>query len=88
MTQTRCVLISQVKMAEYGSSQYSCKTDNDYDLSLSPSSSSEAREEIDLLSPPLEIDLRLYRFEPVLPPSTDHVTDDGIQHTAVSEFIC
>ena len=85
MTQTRCTLISHVRMAEYDSSRYSFKTDDDYDLSLSPSLSSEASEEIDLSSPPLEIDVRPYRFEPVLPPTTDCDTNDGVHRTAVSE---
>ena len=76
MTQTGCTLISRIRMAEYGSSRYSSETDDDYDLSISPSISSEASEEIDLSSPPLETDLRPYRFEPVLPPTTDHDTDD------------
>ena len=37
MTQTGCTPISHVRMAEYGSVQYSSKTDDDYDLSLSTS---------------------------------------------------
>ena len=69
MTQTGCTLISRVRMAEYGSSRYSSETDDDYDLSISPSISSEASEEIYLSSPPLETDVRPYRFEPVLPPT-------------------
>ena len=85
MTQTGCTLISRVRMAEYGSSRYSSETDDDYDLSISPSISSEASEEIYLLSPPLETDVRPYRFEPVLPPTTDRDTDDGLHHNAVSE---
>ena len=85
MTQTGCTLISRVRMAEYGSSRYSSKTDDDYDLSLSPSLSSKASEKINLSNPPLEIDMRPYHFEPVLPPTTDHDTDDGVHHTAVSE---
>ena len=85
MTQIECTLISHVRMAEYGSSQYSSETDDDYDLSLSLSLSSEASEEIDLSSPPLEIHVWPYRFEPVLPPTTDRDTDDVVHHTAVSE---
>ena len=61
------------------------ETDDDYDLSISPSISSEASEEIYLLSPPLETEVWPYRFEPVLPPITDHDTDDGVHYTAVSE---
>ena len=85
MTQTGCTLISRIRMAEYGSSQYSSETDDDYDLSISPSISSEASEEIYLSSPPLEKDVRPYRFKPVLPPTTDRDTDDRVHHTAVSE---
>ena len=85
MTQTGCTLISRIKMAEYGSSRYSSETDDDYDLSISPSISSEGSEEIYLSSPPLETDVRPYRFEPVLPPTTDRDTDDGVHHTTVSE---
>ena len=66
MTQTGRTFISQVRMAEYGSSQYFSKTDHDYDLSLSTSLSSEASKEIYLSNPPLEMDVRSYRFEPVL----------------------
>ena len=85
MTQTGCTLISRIRMAEYGSSQYSSETYDDYDLSLSPSLSSKASEEIDLSSPPLEINIQPYHFELVLPPTTDCDTDDGVHHTAVSE---
>ena len=85
MTQTGCTLITRFRMAKYGSSRYSSETDNDYDLSLSPSLSSKASKVIDFSSPPLKIDLRPYHFEPVLPPTTDRDTDDGVHHTAVSE---
>ena len=85
MTQTGCTLISCVRMAEYGTSRYSSETDDDYDLTLSPSLSSEASKEIHLSSPPLETDMRPYRFKPVLPPTIDHDTNDGVHHTAVSE---
>ena len=85
MTQTRCTLISHVRMAEYDSSPYSFKTDDDYDLSLSPSLSSEASEEIDLSSPRLEMDVQPYRFEPVLPPTADRDIDSVVHNTVVSE---
>ena len=38
-----------------------------------------------LSSPPLETDMWPYHFKPVLPPTTDCDTDDGVHHTAVSE---
>ena len=69
------------------------KIDDDYDLSLSTSLSFKASEEICLLSPPLEIEVRPYHFKPDreldLPsttlPTTDRDIDDGVHCTAVYE---
>ena len=85
MTQTGCTFITCVRMADSGSSRYSSETDDDYNLSLSTSLSSEASEEICLSGPPLEMEVRPYRFEPDLPSTTDRDIDDGVHRTAVSE---
>ena len=64
MTQNGSTFISCIIMDDSGSSRYSSEVDNDYDLSLSTSLSSEASEDIYLLGPPLEIEVRSCRFEP------------------------
>ena len=53
-------------MAECGSSRSSSETDDEYDLSLSTSLSSEAIEEVCWSGPSLEMEVLPYRFEPDL----------------------
>ena len=78
MTQTGCTFITCVRMADSGSSRYSSEIDDDYDLSLSSSLSSEASKEICLPGAPLKMEVRPYRFEPDLPSTctTDRDIDD------------
>ena len=53
-------------MADGDSSRNSSETEDDFKLSVSTSLSSEASEEMLLSSPPLEMEVRPYRFEPDL----------------------
>ena len=64
MAQNGSTFISCIRMDDSGSSHYSSVIDDDYDLSLSTSLSSKANEEICSSSPPLEMEVRPYHFDP------------------------
>ena len=68
-------------MADGDSSRNSSETEDDFELSVSISLSSEASEEMLLSSPPLEMEVRPYCFEPDLPATTDHDMEDRARHT-------
>ena len=72
-------------MADSGSLRYSSETDDDYDLSLSTTLSSEASEEICLSGLPLEMEVWPYRFKPDLPSTINRDIDDEVHRTAVSK---
>ena len=73
-----------IRMAENGSPRCSSNSDNEYDLTLSSSLSSEVNEELHLSWPSLEMEVLPYRFEPDLP-STD--IDDRVYPSTVSPEI-
>ena len=74
-------------MADGDSSRNSSETEDDFELTVSISLSSEASEEMLLSSPPLEMEVRPYRFEPDLPATTDRDMEDRAHRTAVSESV-
>ena len=67
MTEPRSTFIPHVTMAESGSPQCYSDSDDEYDLTLSSSLSSEVSKEVRLSWPSLEMEVLPYRFEPGLP---------------------
>ena len=67
MTEPGSTFIPRVTMAESGSPRLSSDSDDEYDLTLSSSLSSEVSEEVRLSWPSLEMEVLPYRFEPGLP---------------------
>ena len=67
MTEPGSAFITRVRMAESGSPRRSSDSDDEYDLTLSSSLSSEVSEEVRLSWPSLEMEVLPYRFEPGLP---------------------
>ena len=74
-------------MADGDSSHNSSETEDDFELSVPTSLSSEASEEMLLSSPPLEMEVQPYRFEPDLPATTDRDMEDRAHRTAVFESV-
>ena len=74
-------------MADGGSSCNSSGTEDDFELSVSTSLSSEASEEMLLTSLPLEMEVLPYRFEPDLLATIDCNMDNRARCTAVSESL-
>ena len=84
MAEPGSTFILRVTMAESGSPRRSSDSDDEYNLTLSRSLSSEVSEEVRLSWPSLEMEVLSYRFKPDLP-STD--IDGSVYPSAVSPEI-
>ena len=67
MTEPVSTFITRIRMAESGSPRRSSDSDDEYDLTLSSSLSSEVSKEVRLSWPSLEMEVLPYCFEPDLP---------------------
>ena len=67
MNEPGSIFIPRIRMAESGSPRCSSDSDDEYDLTLSSSLSSEVSKEVRLSWPSLEMEVLPYRFEPDLP---------------------
>ena len=77
MTEPGSTFIPRITMAESGSPRRSSDSDNEYDLTLSSSLSSEVSKEVCLSWPSLEMEVLPYRFEPGLPSTKILEIDDS-----------